>query len=123
MPRRINWRKARARANEAAVGAKNKKRQDGELWKWRVCGNRGKPKAGFPLFPQTLGNLAKSRRDSHISTAPATRRMEKWKTKNRFPTFPPPSLYAKTKNRGPPGGLRPPPGGRRFAPPKSQSVI
>ena len=23
-----------------------------ELWKCRVCGKRGKPKAGFPLFPR-----------------------------------------------------------------------
>ena len=49
-----------------------------ELWKCRGCGKRGKPKAGFPLFPQPLGNLAKDRRDSHISTAPTgSRRMEK----------------------------------------------
>src|SRR3989442_1407098 len=93
------------------------------------CGNAGavesveSQRQASPSFHEPLGNLAKSRRDSHISTAPATRRMEKWKTKNRFPTFPPPSLYPKTKNRGPPGGLRPPPGGWRFAPPKSQRVI
>ena len=65
------------------------KKSGRELWKWRGCGKRGKPKAGFPLFPQPLGNLAKDRRDSHISTAPTgSRRMEKWKTKSRFPTFP-----------------------------------
>jgi len=28
-------------------------------------------------------------RDFQNSTAPGVRRMEKWKTKNRFPTFPP----------------------------------
>jgi hypothetical protein len=27
-------------------------RGSGELWKWRGCGKRGKPKAGFPLFPR-----------------------------------------------------------------------
>src|SRR6266571_2988417 len=116
MQRRINRRKARTRANDGD-GQQNKKRAGKrELWKCRGCGNRGKPKAGFPLFPQPLGNLAKDRRDSHISTAPATRRMEKWKTKTRFPTFPPPSLSRKTKTPEP-GGLRPPPGGGRFAPP------
>src|SRR5207247_9101366 len=110
--RRMRWRSAQ-------------KRKPGRK---ESCGNGGavesvgKPKAGFPLFPQPLGNLAKDRRDSHISTAPATRRMEKWKTKNRFPTFPPPSLSRKTKTPEP-GGLRPPPGGGRFAPPKSQRVI
>ena len=47
-------------------------------------------------------------------------RMEKWETKSRFPTFPPPrmSMDLKNKNRAA-GGLRPPPGGGRSAPPKS----
>src|SRR5437763_6743160 len=43
-------------------------------------------------FHEPLGNLANSRRDSHIPTAPTTRAMEKWKTKSRFPTFPPPRI-------------------------------
>ena len=86
-----------------------------ELWKWRDCGKRGKPKAGFPLFPQSLGNLAKGRRDSHISTAPATRRMGKWKTKTRFPTFPPPSLSPQKRKRRSRAGfaLRPAAGASR----------
>src|SRR5712671_6725396 len=71
MPRRINRRKARTWANDGD-GQQNKKRAGKrELWKCRGCGKRGKPKTGFPLFPQPLGNLAKNRRDSHISTAPA----------------------------------------------------
>src|ERR1035441_5837949 len=110
------------------------------------CGNAGavesveSQKQASPSFHEPLGNLAKRRRDSHISTAPAARadgkvenqalwkawkaksrlpplstspleispkggaiptfpqlrrrgRMEKWKTKSRFPTFPPPRMY------------------------------
>src|SRR5450755_1083304 len=68
---------------------------------------------------EPLGNLAKSGRDSHISTAPATRRMEKWKTKSRFSTFPPPlvSLSQKEKAGKPKtrAGFAPRPR-RRFAP-------
>ena len=52
------------------------------------------PKAGeFPTFPP------RRRR----------RRMEKWKTKSRFSTFPPPRfLILKTENTKTGGGLRPP---------------
>ena len=56
------------------------------------CGNDGavesveSQKQAAHSFHEPLGNLAKSRRDSHIPTAPATRAMEKWKTKGRFPT-------------------------------------
>ena len=74
-----------------------------------------------PLSTSPLEISPERRRDSHISTAPATRRKEKWKTKNRFPTFPPPRMYMeehKNKNRAA-GGLRPPPAGGRSAPPKS----
>ena len=46
----------------------------------------------------------KSRKTGEIPTFPQLRRrrrMEKWKTKNRFPTFPPPRfLYLKKKNTG-----------------------
>jgi hypothetical protein len=59
---------------------------------------------------EPLGNLAKSGRDSHIPTAPATRLMEKWKTKTRFPTFPqPPYTLALKQNKTSGGGLRPAP--------------
>src|SRR5947209_11431638 len=47
-------------------------------------GKRGKPKAGFPRFPQPL-EIA----NDAIPTFPQPRRgAEKWKTKPRFPTFP-----------------------------------
>jgi len=59
-----------------------------ELWKWRNGGKRGNPKAGFPLFPPFLGNLANNARFPHFHSSGGSRRMEKWKTKSRFPTFP-----------------------------------
>jgi hypothetical protein len=52
------------------------------------CGKRGNPKAGFPLFPHSLG-ISQTARDSHIPTAPTMKAVEKWKTKGRFSTFPP----------------------------------
>src|ERR1700685_1695237 len=74
----------------------------GELWKCRRCGNLGNPKAGFPTFPQRLGNLAKAARFPHFHssygllsrlnrTTPAEElgAVEKWKSKSRIPTFPP----------------------------------
>src|SRR5438067_4366480 len=48
-------------------------------------GKRGKPRAGFPSFTTVLGNRC---RDSHIPAAPGGA-VEKWKSKNRIPTFPP----------------------------------
>src|SRR3984885_5135543 len=41
----------------------------GELWKCRRCGNLGNPKAGFPTFPQRLGNLAKAARFPHFHSS------------------------------------------------------
>src|SRR5450432_198746 len=47
-------------------------------------GRRGKPKAGFPPRPQPL-EIA----NNAIPTFPQPLlRVEKWKTKSRFPTFP-----------------------------------
>jgi hypothetical protein len=63
-----------------------------ELWKWQNGGKRGNPKAGFPLFPPFLGNLANNARFQHFHSSGGSRRMEKWKTKSRFPTFPPPRI-------------------------------
>ena len=53
------------------------------------------PRAGeIPTFPQRR----------------RPRRMEKWKTKSRFPTFPPPRIFALSNQKTKPsGGLRPPP--------------
>ena len=63
------------------------------------CGKSGKPKAGFPLFPRAPW---KSRQKAgEISTFPQLRRrrrMEKWKTKSRFSTFPPPRFLSR-KNK------------------------
>src|ERR1019366_5726741 len=46
MPKRISRRKARARANEAAVVATTKNRKERELWKCRGCGDS---RAACPL--------------------------------------------------------------------------
>ena len=61
-------------------------------------GKRGKPTTGFPSFPTALGNRQKH--DSHISTAPTTSALEKWKSKSRIPTFPPrlPFIQIKKEN-------------------------
>jgi hypothetical protein len=48
-------------------------------------GKRGKPKAGFPLFPQPL-EIAKSAIPTFPQ--PGDDREEKWKSKTRIPTFP-----------------------------------
>jgi hypothetical protein len=55
----------------------------------------------FHSSHKPLGNPTKSGRDFHIPTAPATKLMEKCKTKNRFYTFPQqrmPSHAGRTKN-------------------------
>src|ERR1035438_2805904 len=61
------------------------------------CGRRGKPNAGFPSPPHEPLEIAG--RDSHIPAAPATTRMEKWKSKNRIPTFPRPVFSLKNQKR------------------------
>src|SRR5450432_2487669 len=73
------------------------------LWKCRSYGKPGNPKAGFPPFPQLLGNLARAARFPHSHSPGCFHResrkpgdgeemwtVEKWKSKNRIPTFPPP---------------------------------
>ena len=95
------------------------------------CGNAGavesveSQKQASPSFHEPLGNLAKRRRDSHISTAPTTRadgKVENQKQVSHFPTAP--NLYRSQRQKpSRAGGLRPPPGGERSAPPKSQKVI
>jgi hypothetical protein len=71
------------------------------------CGNAGavesveSQKQASHSFHEPLGNLANGRRDSHIPTAPATKAMEKWKTKSRFSTFPPPRGYIGKPNEKP----------------------
>jgi hypothetical protein len=94
------------------------------------CGNAGavesveSQKQASPSFHEPLGNLAQRRRDSHISTAPATRadgKVENQKQVSHFPTAP--NVYGDQERKRAAGGLRPPPGGGRSAPPKSQKVI
>ena len=90
------------------------------------CGNAGavesveSQKQASPSFHEPLGNLAKRRRDSHISTAPATRadgKVENQKQVSHFPTAT--NVYGSQEKNRAAGGLRPPPGGGRSAPPKS----
>src|SRR5882724_7016345 len=123
MPRRINWRKARSRANEVAAGTKTKKagRRAVEmtgLWKpW---------KAKSRLPPVSTGPW-KSRQEQarfphfHSSGDEADGKVENQKQVSHFPTAISFTRKQKTGDRR--AGLRPPPGGRRFAPPKSQSVV
>ena len=95
------------------------------------CGNAGavesveSQKQASPSFHEPLGNLAENRRDSHIPTAPATKadgKAQNQKQVFHFPTAP--NIYMSEKtNDQTAGGLRPPRGGGRFAPPKSQRVI
>jgi hypothetical protein len=51
-----------------------------EPWKCRGFGKRGKPRAGFPLFPRAPWKSRQNQRDSHISTAPTA--IPSLKTKN-----------------------------------------
>src|ERR1700677_3778520 len=93
------------RPTEPAEGRReHEARNSGELWKWRRCGNLGNPKAGFPRFPQRLGNLAKAARFPHFHssygfllrlnrTTPAERtgcggKVEIQKQDSHFPTAP-----------------------------------
>ena len=70
------------------------------------CGNAGavesveSQKQASPSFHEPLGNLANGRRDSHISTAPATRadgKVENQKQVFHFPTAPIPLSQEKTQ--------------------------
>jgi hypothetical protein len=89
------------------------------LWKaWKA-------KAGFPLFPRALGNLANGRRDFHIPTAPTMKadvKVENQKQVSHFPTATV-SLICEGRKPGPRAGFALPAGGRRSAPPKSQKVV
>jgi hypothetical protein len=87
------------------------------------CGNAGavesveSQKQASPSFHEPLGNLAKGRRDSHISTAPATRadaKVENHKQVSHFPTAPN-YLISKNQKSGPRAGfaLRPAAGAPR----------
>jgi len=79
------------------------------------CGNAGavesveSQKQASPSFHKPLGNLANSRRDSHISTAPMTKADGKVENKEQVFHFPTAtiSLISEKKNQRA-GGLRPP---------------
>src|SRR5712692_3140780 len=70
--RKPSWRcwRSRGAPNEPFHGEPNPAEK--ELWKCRVRGKSGKPKAGFPLFPPPLGNLANPARFPHSHARPAT---------------------------------------------------
>jgi hypothetical protein len=87
------------------------------------CGNDGavesveSQKQASPSFHEPLGNLANSRRDSHISTAPVTKadgKVENQEQVSHFSTATVSLMSEKKKQSA--GGLRPP---RRL----SQQVI
>src|SRR5437764_15153672 len=85
MPRRINWRKARARTNEVAAGAKNAKSRT------ESCGNDGpvetveSQKQAFPCFHRPLEI---SPRAGEIPTFPQLRRRGGWKSGKPKTGFP-----------------------------------
>src|ERR1017187_3206782 len=100
MPKRINRRKAGARANEAAVVATTKNRKERELWKCRGCGKRGKPKAGFPLFPQApWESRQRQARFPHFHSSRDEGGGERGKTRAGFPlSHPPLILFLEKQN-------------------------
>jgi hypothetical protein len=53
-------------------------------------GKRGKTTTGFPLFPQLLEIAARFPHSLNSDDGP----VEKWKSNNSIPTFPPPSLLS-----------------------------
>src|ERR1035438_10838945 len=115
MPKRINRRKARARANEAAVVATTKNRKERELWKCRGCGKRGKPKAGFPLFPQAPWESRQRQArfpHFHSSRDEADGKVENQEQGFHFPTATN-TLSRKTKHTVGRAGVRPRPGAGR----------
>src|SRR5215469_5154198 len=81
------------------------------------CGNAGavesveSQRQASHSFHEPLGNLAKSRRDSHISTAPTTRadgKVENQKQVFHFPTAP--TIYLSKPKHARRAAIAPPPG-------------
>ena len=109
MPKRISRRKARARANEAAVVATTKNRKERELWKCRGCGKRGKPKAGLPLFPRAPWKTRQRRaRFPHSHSAGDEGGWKSGKPKAGFPlSHRPEDRLGKNQQKTKAGGLRP----------------
>ena len=103
--------RGRMRHRGDATTAKRERRES--------CGNAGavesveSQKQASPSFHEPLGNLANS---GEIPTFPQLRRrgrMEKWKTKSRFPTFPPPRILLCLKKKTPKRGRASPSARRR----------
>src|ERR1035437_6709412 len=109
LQRRIKlWRGTEGPAPEVYFGQKH---VPGRLWKCRGCGKRGKPKAGFPLFPRAPW---KSRRRQarfphfHNSGDEAEGKVKNQEQVFHFPTATNP-LSRKAKHTVGRAGLRPRP--------------
>src|SRR5438034_7015240 len=73
-----------------------------ELWKCRGCGKRGKPKAGFPLFPRAPWKSRQQRaRFPHFHSSGDEGGWKRAKPKAGFSRSPPPRILflSKQKNR------------------------
>src|ERR1017187_3574672 len=88
-----------------------------ELWKCRGCGKRGKPKAGFPLFPRApWKSHQKAARFPHFHSSGGEGGWKKGKTKTGFPLSPPPQSIWNSRKKNPPRAgcaLRPAAGASR----------
>src|SRR6266567_3185836 len=112
MPRRINWRKARARANETAVGAKTKNGRT------ESCGNGGSMETveSQSRLPPVSTDPWKSRREQarfphfHSSGDEADGKVENQKQVSHFPT----AIYL-SQNKKPGTVGRASPSARRMA--------
>jgi len=71
------------------------------------CGKRGKQEQAFHSSTSPWKSRQQQARFPH-STAPATKAMEKWKTKSRFSTFHAPRIYWKTNEKPRRAGFAPP---------------
>ena len=101
----------------SADAGEDAQRMNNELWKWRRV-ESGESKNRLPPLPTTPW---KSRRRREIPTFPQLRRrrrLQKWKTKTRFSTFPPPRLPFMKRGNHQRAGYRPRP--RGGAPPFNQ---
>jgi len=106
--------------NEAALRAETKSRKEKELWKCRVCGKKGKPKAGFPLFPRAPWKSRQQRpRFPHFHSSGDEGGWKRAKPKAGFSRSPPPRILflskQKKQGRGTGFALRPAAGAPRPA--------
>ena len=102
-----------------AVGRQNQKHARKRAVEMPGLWKAWKAKTRLPPLSTAPWKSRQDRRDSHISTAPTEAgdgKVENQKQVSHFPTATNP-FFQKPKT-GPAGGLRPPPGGGRFAPPQ-----